>query len=470
MYERNSTIWFKHIDFYIIDLIMMNFAYVIGFYARFVNKGLVYRNDTYGSLAILLSLSLVLAIALTSNLKGVLKRGYLIELVRVAILTIVWLALDALIMYSLHNSNQISRLVLLYTACCFFCLDYFARVFWKVIVKKYKIFTIRDDKRKVFIVADHEEADSLINDINEEDTTIEIVKVQEPSNLIGAADFICKEWIDEVFISVKNTTSEIEQFINQCTEMGVTLHFIEDIRTTNANKQFVESIGSHTMMTIAYSTVTSQQLLIKRIGDILGGLVGCLCAIVIAIIMGPIIYLQSPGPIIFKQTRVGKNGRQFKMYKFRSMYLDADLHKKDYLSSNNVADGMMFKMDFDPRIIGNVILEDGTKKTGIGDFIRKTSLDEFPQFFNVLKGDMSLVGTRPPTIDEWEKYQYHHKCRMATKPGITGLWQVSGRNDITNFEDVVKLDTDYILNFSILNDIKILFKTVVVVLKQSGVK
>jgi lipopolysaccharide/colanic/teichoic acid biosynthesis glycosyltransferase len=128
----------------------------------------------------------------------------------------------------------------------------------------------------------------------------------------------------------------------------------------------------------------------------------------------------------------------------------------------------MFKLDFDPRVIGNVELPDGTKKTGIGDFIRRTNLDEFPQFFNVLKGDMSLVGTRPPTPDEWEKYEYHHRARLATKPGITGMWQVSRRSEITDFEEVVKLDIGYIRNWSLGLDIKILLLTIKNVLMRKG--
>ena len=128
----------------------------------------------------------------------------------------------------------------------------------------------------------------------------------------------------------------------------------------------------------------------------------------------------------------------------------------------------MFKMDFDPRIIGNKILPDGTKKTGIGQFIRKTSIDELPQFWNILKGDMSLVGTRPPTLDEWEKYEPHHRARMSFRPGLTGLWQVSGRSNITDFEKVVKLDTQYIGEWSVKNDLKIIFQTIVGVLKNEG--
>ena len=112
------------------------------------------------------------------------------------------------------------------------------------------------------------------------------------------------------------------------------------------------------------------------------------------------------------------------------MYMDAEERKKELMAQNKISDGLMFKMDFDPRIIGNKILPDGTRKTGIGEFIRKTSLDEFPQFINILLGDMSLVGTRPPTVDEFKQYEARHKRRLSMKPGLTGLWQVSGRSNI----------------------------------------
>lgn len=137
------------------------------------------------------------------------------------------------------------------------------------------------------------------------------------------------------------------------------------------------------------------------------------------------------------------------MYKFRSMYMDAEERKAELMKENRVQDGMMFKLDFDPRIIGSKKLPDGTIKKGVGNFIRDWSLDEFPQFLNVLKGDMSLVGTRPPTVDEWDKYELHHRARLATKPGLTGMWQVSGRSNITDFEEVVKLDKQYISEWTI---------------------
>ena len=148
--------------------------------------------------------------------------------------------------------------------------------------------------------------------------------------------------------------------------------------------------------------------------------------------------------------------------------MDAEERKKELMNQNKISDGLMFKMDFDPRIIGNKILPDGTRKTGIGQFIRKTSLDEFPQFINILLGDMSLVGTRPPTVDEWELYEPHHRARMSFRPGLTGMWQVSGRSNITDFEEVVKLDTQYISEWSLRLDVKILWQTVWSVFKSDG--
>ena len=137
------------------------------------------------------------------------------------------------------------------------------------------------------------------------------------------------------------------------------------------------------------------------------------------------------------------------------MYIDAEERKKELMAQNEM-NGLMFKMKDDPRI------------TKVGKFIRKTSIDELPQFINVLKGDMSLVGTRPPTVAEFKQYQGHHKRRLSMKPGITGMWQVSGRSNITDFEDVVKLDRQYIAEWNFALDIKILFKTVLVVFKRDG--
>lgn len=240
--------------------------------------------------------------------------------------------------------------------------------------------------------------------------------------------------------------------------MGITVHqCLTRVSKENVHTKTVENFGGYTVLSTSIRIASGRQLFLKRLMDIAGGLAGVVVTGILTIFIGPAIYIKSPGPIFFSQERVGKNGRRFRIYKFRSMYPDAEARKKELMDKNNIKDGMMFKMDDDPRII-----------KGVGNFIRKTSLDEFPQFWNVLKGDMSLVGTRPPTVDEWEKYDLHHRRRLAAKPGLTGMWQVSGRSSITDFEKVVSLDTQYITEWSLGLDIKILFKTVEVIFKEEG--
>ena len=209
-------------------------------------------------------------------------------------------------------------------------------------------------------------------------------------------------------------------------------------------------------MTTAINIVKFRQLALKRLLDIFIALVGLLLTGLVALIIMPIVKKQSPGPLIFKQKRVGKNGKVFDIYKFRSMYTDAEERKKELMAQNDLDTNLMFKMENDPRIFP------------FGQKIRDWSIDELPQFINVLKGDMSVVGTRPPTLEEYKNYELHHFKRLAAKPGITGLWQVSGRSDITDFEEVVALDMKYIQGWSITQDIKIIAKTFAVVLKREG--
>ena len=238
-------------------------------------------------------------------------------------------------------------------------------------------------------------------------------------------------------------------------QMGVTVYFGLDMEIGTITNVSLENIGDYTMISSSISTGTPGELFVKRVFDIIVGVIGVAFTGILYVIFAPIIKVQSPGPAFFSQERVGKNGKPFKMYKFRSMYMDAEERKKELMEQNQMQ-GLMFKMDNDPRI------------TPIGKFIRKTSIDEFPQFWNILKGDMSLVGTRPPTMDEYKQYDMHHLSRLAIKPGLTGMWQVSGRSDITDFEEVVKLDNEYIRNFSLWLDAKIIIKTFGTVLGMKG--
>ncbi|MGB3639102.1 MAG: anti-sigma factor antagonist [Rivularia sp. (in: cyanobacteria)] len=193
----------------------------------------------------------------------------------------------------------------------------------------------------------------------------------------------------------------------------------------------------------------------KRFIDIVGALVGLVITAILSIPIVIAIMIDDPGPIFFGQIRCGWMGKRFKMWKFRSMCVDAEA-KKAELQKLNQVQGAFFKIDKDPRV------------TKVGSFLRRTSLDELPQFWNVLKGEMSLVGTRPPTPDEVESYEVPEWQRLDVKPGMTGEWQVNGRSSIRNFEDVIHLDLQYQKNWSLMYDLKLIFKTVAILFNKSS--
>ena len=291
--------------------------------------------------------------------------------------------------------------------------------------------------------------------------------------IVATADtleqYLTNNWVDEVYLDVSPKADLPVDLINSLMLMGITIHTaltnLDEIESRHKN---VEWICGHLTITTSLGYITGRDVLLKRLMDIAGGLVGSLITVILTIPVGLAIFVSDPGPIFFSQIRIGENGKKFKMYKFRSMYKDAEARKKQLAQKSGQEDQLMFKMEHDPRIIGQKELPDGTWKKGVGGWIRDLSLDEFPQFFNVLKGDMSLVGTRPPTVDEWDRYEPFHRARMSTRPGITGLWQVSGRSKIRDFDTVVRLDREYIENWSLKQDIHILFKTVGVVLTRKG--
>ncbi len=221
-------------------------------------------------------------------------------------------------------------------------------------------------------------------------------------------------------------------------------------------------------MKVSEETVKKQELLaaeevnqkwlylfMKRLMDVVGALCGLIFLSPVFLIVALLIKLEDPkGPILFKQTRVGKNEQEFGMYKFRSMVTDAEEKLKDLLQHNEVS-GAMFKMKDDPRV------------TKIGKFIRKTSIDELPQLLNVLKGEMSLVGPRPPLLREVKEYTQYDKQRLLVTPGCAGLWQVTERNSV-GFKEMVELDLEYINKRSIIYDLKIIFKTIQIMIKSNG--
>lgn len=291
----------------------------------------------------------------------------------------------------------------------------------------------------------------IVDDEHFESSNLTIVTLD---NLVTYAT---RSVVDQVVINLPSESFLIADFVSKFETMGlpVAVNIAALDFVTNGEKA-IQRFGNSSVVNFSTTFYRSSDVALKRMMDIIGSLFGLVLCGIASIFLVPLIK-RDGGPAIFAQDRIGRNGRIFKFYKFRSMRVDAEEIKKDLMSQNQMQGGM-FKIENDPRV------------TKIGHFIRKTSLDELPQFWNVLKGDMSLVGTRPPTLDEYMKYTPEQKRRLSFKPGITGLWQISGRSNIKNFDDVVKLDVTYLDGWTIWKDIEILLKTIKVVVMKDGAK
>jgi exopolysaccharide biosynthesis polyprenyl glycosylphosphotransferase len=263
--------------------------------------------------------------------------------------------------------------------------------------------------------------------------------------------------VDEVVFVVEGRHPDIfKEAIAACDARGVdVLLTLPPEYSTEAKLEIASVSGFDFPLLGLRRTPTGElELAVKRVMDFLGGTFGCVLAAPIMLLAAIAIKLESPGPVLFRQVRAGRNGRKFVMYKFRSMVIDAESQKATLMHLNEMG-GPVFKIRQDPRI------------TRVGRIIRKTSIDELPQFFNIIKGDMSMVGPRPPLPSEVEEYKPWQRRRLSVKPGLTGLWQVSGRNQV-DFDEWMQLDLQYIDNWSLWLDIKILFQTIPVVLLHKG--
>ncbi len=515
MYKRYNQGWIKHLDFILWDAFSLQVAFILAYMIR-QGGSLPYTSPTYRSLAIMLVVVDVLIAAIFNTMHNVMKRGCYNEAIQTLKQAMLVFSVTTIYMFSMQIGDIYSRITIFLTAGLHFVMGYCVRLAWKPVVRrigqkspKSAMVLVAEEKQVPEILARVRSVDDVVYSgiilSNRDGTDEEIDGVPVVASLETAADYICREWVDEVFVYPAQLTDievhrstlykSIEGFINDtysdfvrkdykavtveeneeatvaslieaCRQMAVPVHIRLPISNIG-EKSFIEKVGGYNVLTTVANFASPLQLAMKRTMDIIGGIVGSLIALVVIATVGPKIKIESPGPILFKQTRVGQNGKKFQIYKIRSMYMDAEERKTELVKQNRVADDMMFKLDFDPRIIGNKIV-DGKKVTGIGERIRSRSWDELPQFFNIVLGQMSLVGTRPPTVDEWEKYKYHHRARLSTKPGLTGMWQVSGRSKITDFEEVVKLDTEYINHWSVGLDIRILLKTIRAVFTKSG--
>lgn len=412
MYRKNSSGWVKHIDFILLDLLCVQLAFYISYVLRQGDWN-PYVIPLYRNMAIFVMLADMIIIFLFEGYKGVLRRGYYIEFTYAAKQAIMLLLLASLYLISVQDGNAYSRMALFAMGIIYLVLTYIVRILWKKILKQRMK---AGGDASLVLVTTSKIARKVVHSLKEKNygmyqlTGIVILDCKMTGEKIEgipvvadkehAAEYLLQMWVDEVFINVDATEPYPQELIDRCTEMGLTIHLnLAKVSDTGGGKQSVERMGDYTVLTTSLNFMTMKQAFMKRTIDIAAGIVGCLATAIIYIFIAPAIYIISPGPIFFSQERVGKNGKTFKMYKFRSMYMDAEARKAELMKENKMGNNLMFKMDFDPRIIGNKILPDGTKKTGIGQFIRSTSLDEFPQFWNVLKGDSGIIGTTKKNID-----------------------------------------------------------------------
>lgn len=262
--------------------------------------------------------------------------------------------------------------------------------------------------------------------------------------------------VHEVLLSEELSRKDLLAVLNACVAQGVQLKIMLPQFRALSNPLGLHFQNGTPMLEVVQPHLGITQFALKRLFDLVSTSLGLVIISPLLLLIALAIRLDSPGPILFKQQRVSVKGRTFWMYKFRSMYVDAEAQLEKIIHLNERKDGLMFKVKNDPRI------------TKVGRFLRKTSLDELPQLFNVLRGEMSLVGPRPPLPREVEQYATHHRQRLEVLPGITGLWQVSGRSEIVDFEEVVRLDLEYIQDWSLWLDFKILAKTLPAVIQSKG--
>ena len=401
------------------------------------------------------------------------QRGYYSEFIAVLKYTIAMAVAFSAYVFLAREGERYSRIVYALFLILNFLLTYLAHICIKKAMRSWYKSSSSSDK--VMIITNYEYIDYIVEKTKEQyDWSYEVVgitimdknmegeyiqRIPVIANKEDIFDIAKNNPLDAVLIYLPdNTKKETSQIINIFELMGIVCHHSVEILDESLAVPNLGRFAGIPVVTYATREYDYRRMMIKRLIDICGGIVGSIITLCLTPFIALAIKLNSKGPVFFVQTRIGRNGRRFGMFKFRSMYIDAEERKKELLSQNEMSNSLMFKMENDPRI------------TPVGKFLRKTSLDELPQLFNVLMGDMSLVGTRPPTEDEFEQYSIRYRRRLSLTPGLTGMWQVKGRGKVLEFEDVIKYDLDYIDHWSLSLDFKLLLQTIVVVITGKGAK
>lgn len=456
----------------LLDVICITISYAMAYFLRFHSITSPLGNREIAQIYLPFLLICMLNNFFTNEYRHFFQRGYYYELLRVVRYNIVLFLATSAYIYVFRLELEFSRLLLGYFVILNTIVTYTFRIVFKKYMRKYYSKSRSSDK--VMVITIESEAEHVMQQIEKDAAwsyeinsmvLLDVDAVEKDihgvpvvANSQNVIDVARQSAVDVVLLYCPHTDKqEMEILVQSFLAMGIVCHNCVEQFDFEIPCRGVGKFAGIPVMTYVVTEMDYRRMIIKRLMDIVGGGVGTLITLLFTPFVALAIKMESKGPVFFSQVRIGRNGRRFKMYKFRSMYVNAEERKKELMSQNEVK-GLMFKMDNDPRI------------TKVGQFIRKTSIDELPQFFNVLKGDMSLVGTRPPTVDEFEQYNIYYRRRLSITPGLTGMWQVSGRSNIKDFDDVVKLDLKYIDEWSLKQDLKILLQTIVVVFLGKGSK
>ena len=401
----------KHGDFIIIDMILLQLCFVLAYW---LIHGISnpYAGEQFQELAILMSTAQLLVILFSSHYRSILRRGKISELIAIIVYSVEILAIVLIFLFAIKKSSEYSRLQLFVTLGCFIILDYVAKQLNKVRVLR--SLKRENNQRQLVLVTSRKYVEEAVQKLNESvtknihikavvlmdgfDVRKELGKTGRTGRLPedekyvfqnidqdcpvmplsrDALEWISHEWVEGVFILQPADQAFPQELMEGLIKMGITMYYsmtaLDDERWPAVD---IQKLGGYKVLTSSVKFISAGWLVLKRLMDILGGFIGCIFTLLLTIIIGPMIYFKDPGPIFFKQERIGRNGKPFKIYKFRSMYKDAEARKAALMEQNKVQ-GLMFKMDDDPRIIGSEKKDKNGKPKGIGNFIRKTSIDPY---------------------------------------------------------------------------------------------
>ena len=452
---------------FLLDIICITVSYALAYLIRFHGTESPLGNREIAQIYVPFLLICMLNNFFTNEYKHFFQRGYYYELLRVVRYNIILFLATSAYIYAFRLELEFSRLLLGYFVVLNTIVTYVVRIAFKSYMRRYYSKSRSSDK--VMVVTSEAEAEHVMQQIEKdaawsyEVNTMALMDANHIGEKIYGVPVVATEEnvidvarqsaVDVVLLYCPHMNNqELELIVQSFLAMGVVCHNCVEQFDFEIPCSSVGKFAGMPVMTYVMTEMDYRRMMIKRLMDIVGGSVGALITLLLTPFVALAIKLESKGPVFFSQVRIGKNGRRFKMYKFRSMYIDAEERKKELMAQNEVK-GLMFKMDNDPRI------------TKVGQFIRKTSIDELPQFFNVLKGDMSIVGPRPYLPREKRVMKKYYNAIIKAKPGLTGPWQVNGRSK-TPIEERMLIDVMYVQNENFVNDTKYVLKTIENIIKR----